>query len=35
VKENRELFNAVAKALEVLSSKLGVAEAISVILSYI
>ncbi len=35
VKENRELFNAVARALEALSSKLGVPEAISVILSYI
>ncbi|MCQ4447640.1 MAG: hypothetical protein NO076_00110 [Sulfolobales archaeon] len=35
VKENKELFNAVARALEVLSSKLGVPEAISVILSYI
>ncbi len=35
VRQNREVFDALAKALERLSSKLGLNEAVSVVLSYV
>ena len=35
VRQNKEAFDALAKALERLSSKLGLNEAVSVVLSYV
>ncbi|MGC9105873.1 MAG: hypothetical protein ACP5HQ_05590 [Thermoprotei archaeon] len=35
VRQNREVFDALAKALERLSSKLGLNEAVSVVISYV